>query len=979
MPRMQSAGTPRDALAAVLADFGGDGAWLMAEVDALVEGVPDPARCYRDLDRFLAHGPRLATELRGLRGNPVTLELLVRLSVMSRFGMDLVMQWPRLFWDVVQEREHRQIWGRSLMAEGLGRQLRRLESYEHRINGMVRFRNYNLLRIILGDIAGTMTFESITAELSDMTDVLVQQALDAAVERLAPRYGRPATSMVVLALGKLGGRELNYSSDIDLIFVYGGRGETSGGRQTVDHHTYYGRLGAECIRILDDHHPAGRLFRVDMRLRPEGASGELALSWRETVDYYYNVGRAWERQAMIKARPIAGDIALGEDLLRELRSWVYPREHRVEDLDEARRMRRRIEERASGGNVKAGAGGIRDIEFLVQYYQLSYGGRHPELQLRATLPAIRALYDAGLLSRDDAEVLAGDYVWLRLVEHRLQMYQGRQLHELPADVGDMDDLAYRCGYDDERGRERFQVHHLAVRARVRRLSEQHYLAGDETEDALFALITGAEPDRDLAAEVLGGYGFADPAAAAERLRAMARESFFILHRGRTERALVGLLPKLLPLLRDTPVPDETLGNIGRITEAVGGRSAFFTSLLENDELRSVVVDLAGWATFLVNELTRYTGLPDEVGEHLGRAFTLGHGLLDEARRLTRGVSDPVPGLAHLKARELVVAATHDLRGHDPAEIACRLTRLAAAITQVLLDHCTADLHARWGEPLRRDGTPSRFAVLGLGKLGGKELSYASDMDVIFVCDAGGTCRGKPRESEEFWTRVARAICARSESGDLYPVDPRLRPWGDQGQLVVNPNTLRQYWGGERELWERMAMTRVSVLAGDAALGAEACAVIREAALGAPLGADAADQVRRMRARLEDSVAGRDHLKRGWGGYTDIEFLAFYRSLGCDGADLPAGAPVVDTLARLAQLGRIPPAAAEQGAAALIFLRQLEARMRLMDGEATSSIPVDPDARLRFARCAGFATVAVLDRELHRAREQARYWFDTLVV
>jgi glutamate-ammonia-ligase adenylyltransferase len=966
-------------IAQAVEPLGEAGAWLIRELEQLCEGLPDPEHALMDVDRFIERGARLATELRGLRANPVALQLLVQLSSMSHFGMDLVLHQQRLFWDVIQEGEYRQVWGRSLMAQGLRRQLERLENYEHRINALVRFRNYNILRIILGDIAGKLSFEAITAELSDMTDVIVAQAMELAAEKLRPRFGDPACQMVILALGKLGGRELNYSSDIDLIFVYRDRGETSGGRKVVDHHEYFKRLGAEVIKILDEHHPAGRLFRVDMRLRPEGDAGELALSFDETINYYYSLGRAWERQAMIKARAIAGELALGDRLLQDLRSWIFPAEHRIEDLDEARIMRRRIEERVSDNNVKAGAGGIRDIEFLVQYYQLTYGGRNQDLRERATLPAIRALFDAGLLSREDAALLEEDYIWLRMVEHRLQMFEARQLHDLPEPGPERCDLAYRCGFDGPRGCERFDMHHLAVRSRVRRLSEKHYLGGDGSEDALFALIDNQHLSTTTAETVLAPFGFNDPMAAAKRLRDMAREPFFILQQGRTERALVKLLPKLLPLLRITPVPDEALANIERITEAVGGRSSFFESLLNNTALREVVIDLAGWATFVVNEMTRFTGLPDEVGEHLGRGYTLGHGLLDEARKLTAGLSDPVPGLAYLKARELAVAATHDLRGHDPSEIWRRLTRLSAAVTEVLLDSCREHMVARWGEPLRGDGAVSRFAVLGLGKLGGKELAYASDMDVIFVCDAGGQCQTKPRESEEFWIRVARDLCARCEKGQLYPVDPRLRPWGDQGQLVVNPNTLAQYWSQERELWERLAMTRISVLAGDAELGAESCELIRRAALTAPLPANAAEQVRSMRLRLEQSVSGRDHLKRGWGGYVDIEFLAFYLSLGCDPDVLPAGAAVIETLECLADLGRIPAIAAQECSESLLFLRQIEARMRLMDGEAISSLPVEDAPRKRFARCAGFETTEEMNLALHVARERARYWFDALVV
>jgi glutamate-ammonia-ligase adenylyltransferase len=968
---------PRDEFAVLVEDFGEDGCWLVAELEALSAEEPDPQRAWRDIASFLARGPRLGTDLRTLRADPVALDLLVRLSTTSRFGWELAQHLPRMFWDAVQEREYRQIWGRSLMAEGLRRQLDRRGDYTHRVNALVRFRNYTLLRVILGAIAGTLPFEAITAELSDMTDVLTEAALELALGKSTARYGKPSCGLVVLGMGKLGGRELNYSSDIDLIFVYGENGETSGGRKTIDHHSFFRRVGTELIRILDEHHPSGRLFRVDMRLRPQGAAGELVLSFAETVNYYYSVGRAWERQAMIKARPIAGDLALGQRLLGELRSWVYPADHRIEELDAARLMRRRIEERVGDANVKAGIGGIRDIEFLVQYYQLQFGGREPQLRVRATLPALRALQDQGLIEREDAAALEEDYIWLRMVEHRLQMFEARQLHDLPDDPIERCHLAHRCGFTGPNGCDEFDAHHSAVRLRVRRLSEQHYLGGDDREDTYVALIGSENLDPVIATEVLGPLGFEEPVAAAERLRAMAAEPFFILQQGRTERALIKLLPMLLARLATAPAPDEALANFQRITASVGGRSAFFTQLRERAELLDIYANLAGWASFVVNELTRFTGLPDEVAEQVQHGFDERPPLLEDARALSRGLADPVPALGYLKARELATVAVADLGGLPLQRITRRLTRLSAAVIQIVLEAAHAERVERWGRPMI-DGRPSRFAILGLGKLGGHELSYASDMDVIFVCDPGGTCPQSGRDAEEFWTRVARNTIARCQDGGLYEVDPRLRPWGEQGQLVVNTRTLEQYWSQPRDLWERLAMTRVGMLAGDLRLGTQAATIIRRAALTAALPADAAEQVRSMRSRLEESVSGRDHLKRGWGGYNDIEFLAFYQSLGCRPEDLPASAPVDRTLQVLGELGRIPPAAVVDCRAALAFLRGIEARMRLMEGRAISSLPVDAAARRRFARCAGFSGTETMDLSLHLARERARRWFDGLL-
>ncbi len=279
------------------------------------------------------------------------------------------------------------------------------------------------------------------------------------------------------------------------------------------------------------------------------------------------------------------------------------------------------------------------------------------------------------------------------------------------------------------------------------------------------------------------------------------------------------------------------------------------------------------------------------------------------------------------------------------------------------------------------GRQTRFCVLGLGKLGGHELSYASDMDVLFVCDPGGACarerleRGEPMQGDVFWTKVAEDLMRAMGENRLYELDPRLRPYGEKSELVSTTEALRIYWSQEREAWERMAMVRVSHLAGDPRLGEEACATILGSALAQPLAPSAPDEVRAMRRRMEESVAGRDHLKRGPGGYVDHEFIAQFLCLGLARSSLPQPCRTGAMLARLGELGRLEPAAVAELTAGLSRLRAIESRMRLSAGRAISSIPTDPDARRELARRCGYASSAEMDDELARVRAQARAWFE----
>ncbi len=959
---------------------GEDAAAVLAEVDALAPTLPDPARGREDLRTFLEAGGRMASTSRQLRADPKALELLLRLGGLSRYGFETAARWPGAFWQIVQDREYRQVWGGRLLAATLTTELSILPDRDTRIAWLARFKHHHFLRVILGDLAGTLSFPAIVRELSDITDVIAQAALDLALAKLQtrgllwPEDHPQAPGFTVLGMGKLGGRELNYSSDIDLIFLY----EAPEGVREVgglEVHEWAKRLGAEVIRILDEPGNHGRMYRVDMRLRPEGDRGELALSWRETVDYYYTAGRPWERQAMLKARPIAGSRSLGDRLVAELAPWIFPSDPAWEDLEESRSMRRRIEERAQDANVKTGAGGIRDIEFLVQFFQLAYGGRMTDLRRRDTLPTLALLADHGLLPRPEVRRLGEHLVFLRTLEHRLQMWDDRQEHAVPGDVRERDLLARRLGLADGSA---LMAKLARVRSDVRAVVARHFLEGSRDQDALLALLVAGEAAPQHAVDVLGPHGFRDPARAAAHLRQLAQEPFFILSRLRTERALVRLLPLLLHLIGETPEPDETLANLVRIVGAVGGRATFFEILAERPEALRLFTDFAGWSHYLAERFADFPGLPDEVMDVVSRKDAKPVQLRAEVRSLVVGLAQPAAPLAHLVAREESLIALRDLDG-APEAVSERLSVLAEATLDVLLSRLAVERGRAWGFPMDEQGRPVRFAILGLGKLGGREPTYASDMDVVFVCDPGGRCPKVDKDGQEFWTRVAQDLMRLTQEHHLWDLDARLRPWGDGGELVASTLAIERYWTDPKDLWERMANLRVAHLAGDPLLGRPVADRILTAALGQPLPADAAAQVRSMRARLEASVAGRDHLKRGWGGYVDHEFIVQYRGLGLDPAVWPRPAGTLACLQALGRLGRIPSEAVTELADGLSFLRFVESRMRLWTGKAVSSLPTDSDGRSRIAKRCHFDQVAAFDERLHLTRETARRWFDRLIV
>jgi glutamate-ammonia-ligase adenylyltransferase len=969
----------------LIGEYGNVAELVLARAQALASTLDDPMRALGDLRAFIEVGLDAADTFNKLKTDSTALDLLMRLGAISRYGLEIALRQPEQFWQMVREKQFRQVWGRRLLASQLRAEFILDQPMSARFACLARFKHRHFLRIIAGDINGDLGFNALVGELSDVVDVIAEAAVELAAAAVVGRYPQLAAragqgyGLSVLSMGKLGARELNYSSDIDLIFIYRRETDAADAPEDSSWHECYQRFGQELIRVLENCGGEAHLFRVDMRLRPEGDKGELALSLRETVDYYYSVGRPWERQAMIKARPIAGDMALGERFLEELRPWVYPKDQDWETLEEARSMRRRIEERAQEDNIKTGAGGIRDIEFLVQFFQLSYGGRLPELRERATLPTLRVLKDCGILPRHHAHQLEEHYRFLRMVEHRLQMWDDRQEHELPRAPLARRSLASRCGFTGPEALAHFDAMHARVRTQVRSIVSRHFLDNSPDQDALLALVVQGQADERLAGKYLAPLGFRDLRRACINLHKLSDEPFFVLSRSRTERSLVQILPLLLHLLSQAPDPDQAMENLVRIVSAVGGRATFFTLLSVNAQLLHLFADIAGWSNFLVSLFQDFPGLPDEVIDLLNRAPKHPSVLHAEARSLIHGISNVAEPLAFMKARETAAIAIRDLDGLEQRDVGHRLSTLAESILSAVLQRVVAERARQWGIP-QVAGRPTRFAVLGLGKLGGHELTYASDMDVIFVCDPGGICpRAVEHDGEEFWTRVAQGLMRVLGENRIYEIDPRLRPWGEQGPLVANLTALENYWHEPRDLWERMAMLRISLLAGDPRLGEQALSLIRGAAFSQVVPPDAANQVRSMRGRLEDSVTGRDHLKRGWGGYVDHEFIAEYCCMGLRPDAMRIGTSIEDMLLELGKLGRLPSEAPASLIPGLRVLRFAEARMRLSAGNAVSSLPTEPGPRVRMARCCNYADLAAFDLALHLARENARMWFHRLIV
>jgi [glutamine synthetase] adenylyltransferase / [glutamine synthetase]-adenylyl-L-tyrosine phosphorylase len=830
-------------------------------------------------------------------------------------------------------------------------------------NGLKRLlrslRRREMLRIAWRDLSGRAELAEVVATLSELADACIDAALGWHAQRAYAEHGVPRGAggeelrLVVLALGKLGGHELNFSSDVDLIFTYPQEGELPGSR-ALSYGELFVRLCQSLIRTLGESTADGFVFRVDTRLRPFGASGPLALSFNAMEHYYQAHGREWERYAFIKARVCAGDRAGGESLLGRLRPFVYRRYIDFGALAAIREMKeliaREVERKSMVGNVKLGPGGIREIEFIVQALQLIRGGREPALQERATLKALAQLTRAGHLPESTWKALSASYEFLRRVEHRLQMAADQQTHELPTDPLDRLRLAFAMGFTDWPSFERaLEDHRAHVQEQFRDL-----LGSPETPaaatDALAILWPGTvDPERG--ANILREAGYADPRAVLALLEELRASSAYHALSAEGRVRVDRLVPLLLRQTARVAHPDVTIARLVHLCEAIGRRTAYFALLIENPTALAQLVNLAAASPWIAGWISRHPVLLDELLDPRGLyelpdREALERELNERFEQLGDNLEAQTDWLREFRNAHLLRVAAADIGPGLPADrVGAHLSQLA----DVLLENC---LRIAYRMLIERHGPPGGdarrpqpgFAIIGYGKLGGLELGYASDLDMIFLYDEveGGVTRGeRPIPNELFFARLGQRLIhlltARTSAGILYEVDMRLRPSGNAGPLVTSLNAFRRYQENRAWTWEHQALVRARPVAGKAELCA-AFAQARRAVLCRPRDESKLRQeVKDMRARMAATHAtaktesGFD-VKHDRGGIVDIEFMVQYWVLRWAHAHPDVTVPTdnVHILAALAGVGAISAARADFLSAAYHRLLSVEQRLKLME-------------------------------------------------
>jgi glutamate-ammonia-ligase adenylyltransferase len=1000
---------------------------LLPHLTRALPRSPDPDLALNNLERVLGQ-PGGRGRLAGLlEGRGRALDILLRLLGTSQFFADVIVGDP----EVLHQLSNGAGWKPALRQEELQTAVDAAADDAGVLRAFRRFRRRQVLRIGVADVIRDRPLEEVTRDISRAAEMAVEVAVRHARRRLAARYGEPVTGrgaparVAVIAFGKLGGEELNYSSDIDLMFVHDADGETRS-RRPVAAGEFFGRVVSEVVRLLSAHTPDGQAYRVDLRLRPEGQRGPLVRTLAGMLSYYDAMGRTWERQALIKARPVAGDAALGREFVHAIEPFVYRKYFSFSEINEVKALKRTIERRArdvgaDDRDVKTGHGGIRDIEFAVQFLQLLNGGDLPAVRERNTLRAIQALAEAGCLTGQEAQILDDTYRFLRKTEHRLQLLFDLQTHRLPADADELRRLALRMGYQPEdrgpRTEDRGQtsgfsvlcppssvlsspqskrprlddvptaplsarpllvdpldafLHDLHAKSDLNRVILDHLLhqafEGDDEAAAPEAdLVLDPQPDDAAVAAVLGRYGFRDVRGAYQNLTQLAQESVPFLSARRCRHFLASIAPRLLREVAGTANPDQTLSDLERVTASLGAKAVLWELFSFNPPTLRLAVDLCAGSRFLTDILVNNPGMIDELLDSLvlNRPRPVDE-LRAELAALCANAADVGPILHSFRDKELLRIGVADLLGKMPeADTAAALSDLAETIVAQVAELHLPAVTTKFGPPRLAGGRPCRSAVLALGKLGGREMSYHSDLDLVLVYEGEASAGVDNREFfSELARRVIRSVGGHGPMGRLYAVDMRLRPTGGSGSLAVSLAEFARYHaGGGGQVWERQAMTKARAIAGDVAFRTDVEAAARRAAYASASSAQLVDEVRSMRERLE---AGRDRdLKRGPGGIVDVEFVVQLLQLRH-----AAGRPelqVTNTRAALDALhaaGLLTDTDHADLCAGYDFLRLVENRLRGMTNRASDELPADAAA---LARRLGYEPAAFLAELVEQTR------------
>ena len=1014
------AGTTLDS---ILAFAGAHADELNAALTRLMPKSADPDLALLQLDRLFStpHGQEqlpmlLANSARGL-------DAVLQLLAVSQFFADTLVTYPDAF-DWIRKPV------RNPTTDDLTAELK--ASLDHAQDDVAvmrafrRFRQLHLLRIGVNDLIRERPLEEVTRELARVADSSIKNALAVATKTITRKLGTPMTPtgkparISAFAFGKLGGDELNYSSDIDLMFVYDHDGETNK-RGGITNAECYGKIVAEVVRLLSSVTDRGFAYRVDLRLRPEGKSGPLARSLSSTLSYYDHRGRTWERQALIKLRPVAGDRELRKEFMTAIEPFVYRKYFSFSEINEVKALKRRMEQLSmksgtDSTDVKTGRGGIRDIEYAVQFLQLLNGGELHAVRQRNTLLALEALEIAGCFHSQETYLLSDSYRFLRRIEHRLQLMFDWQTHKLPTGLVELRKLARRMGYTaknvaasvanesttgtngpqrrsriDEQPESTFDTRQLLIdpldlflkdlqdktntnRQILDHLLHQTFGTDGTNPEPETDLILDPDPDEATIRTVLSAYPLRDPRTAFQNLSKLAQEAVPFLSHRRCRHFLASIAPQLLRAVSETPDPDGTLTNLERVTASLGAKAVLYELFSFSPATLKLYVDLCANSPYLGAILTNNPGMIDELLDSL---------VLDQPRNaeelrlelaeLLRGANDVEPIFHSFQDKEFLRLGVQDLLNKsDIRQTTSSLSDVAETILNAVFDLTEPRVMQKCGRAL------PPYVVLGLGKLGGREISYHSDLDILLVY---ANSDGQASVQHAFTTLAQQAIRTTNKTGPmgrLYDVDMRLRPTGKSGALAISLDEFERYYLHGAQLWERQSLTRARVIRGEAVFANTMRAKVQQAMLGQPWNPAMLEELDGMRHRLEGTTTARS-LKRGRGGLVDVEFAVQLLQLKYGRAHPAILQPNLwEALASLKESKLVPEEILTPLTEGYTWLRFVEARLRIVTDRPLTEVPEHPDDLAKLARRSGYDTPVAFQQALTETKARVRAAYTRLI-
>jgi len=949
----------------------------------LIDESPSPSLAENHLRRLLDNGSTGAVK----KIPAIYLSALINLLGSSAFLSDVLVRqgknWPELFCRQIKIKQRTV----ADQLRELSVDIKESKSLDDFCAALRRHKQREYLRIGAHDLTASVTMEATVRELTALADASLEAAYRFCRAEVEKDYGLlnlPATDktnrFVVLGMGKLGGGELNFSSDVDVIYLYeDDEGESAGGRKgKVGARQFFSAIGQKIIHAMGDVTEDGFVFRIDLRLRPLGANGPLVQSVSSAMLYYESWGQCWERAALIKARPVAGDLELGTSFLKEIEPFIYRRYLDYTTVDELRHMKARIENELLMGdekarNLKLGYGGIREIEFFTQALQLVNGGYEPKLRGPSTLPALVALARHDFISAEERDKLTEAYRFLRQSEHKVQIVQEAHAHSIPEGKDEEQAYARRLGYQrkgKQSERELFWRDHRHYTNNVRSIFDRlFYGAQKEIENGGAAgSIWNDLDNQELITRELAEAGFAIPERAYENLLAVRDGEVFSPPSPKRLKVLRTLGPALIAEITKSGAPDQALFNLAQFSHRIGGRTGFLTLLAENPRTMRLLITLFTDSQFLTDLFLQRPELIDTlIRVDLTRVEKSKTEMLRELRTALGACDNDLEAklnaIRRYKTEEFIRIGLHDLGGSIELVPALQqLSDLADACLQAALDLTLAELSEKYG------AVPNgKFAVIGGGKLGAREIDYNSDLDLVFIYQAaedgqsaGGTQGKLP--AHEFYVRVGQKLptylSAPTEEGIAYKIDMQLRPSGKSGPVVCSLDAFRDYHQSAAQLWERQALIKTRFIAGDPRLGKAVEKIIERFAYGTGLPAGGVSEIHHLRVRMERELAGEDdsrfNLKKGRGGLVDIEFLTQMLQLA-NGHRMPKlrRRATLDALKALGDARILPARQSRLLAEGYLFLRGLDHRLRLERDQSIDAFDAEPGRVDSIAKALGY--------------------------